>query len=80
MLRLGVELEAAGNFANFDAAIFAGVAGDKFVERGLYCELFVAEGGGELVDGGGLVGGVNDGFQSGFSFFVGHLVFSTWVY
>jgi hypothetical protein len=33
-----------------------------------------------LVDGGGLVGGVNDGFQSGFSFFVGHLIFNTrWI-
>jgi hypothetical protein len=44
----------------------------------LHRQLFVAEGGGELVDGGGLVGGVNDGFQSGFSFFVGNLFFSTW--
>ena len=51
-----------------------GVAVDEFVERGLHGELFVAERGGELVDGGGLVRGVNDGFQSGFSFFVGHLV------
>jgi hypothetical protein len=42
MLRLGVELETAGDFANFDAAIFAGVAGDQLVERGLYGQLFVA--------------------------------------
>ena len=36
--------------------------------------IYAAERGGQLVDGGGFVGGVNDGFQGGFSFFVGHLV------
>jgi len=33
----------------------------------LYDELFFAENGGELVEGGGLVGGVDDGFEGGFA-------------
>jgi hypothetical protein len=72
VLGLGVELVAAGNGADFDAAFVGGVGGDEFVEGGLHDELFFAEGGGELVEGGGLVGGVDDGFESGFAIFVGH--------
>jgi hypothetical protein len=77
LLRLGVQLETAGDFANFDAVIFAGVAGDKFIQRGLYGQLFVTECGGKLVEGSRLVGSVDDSFQSGFSFFIGDLIFST---
>src|SRR5580765_3358316 len=72
MLRLGVHLVAAGNGADLDAAFFDGVADDQFVERSLHGDFFFTEGGSELIDGGGLVGGVNDGFEGGFAFFVGH--------
>src|SRR5260221_7638308 len=72
MLRLGVHLVAAGDGADFYATIFRGVAGDQFVERVLYRDFFVAERGGELLDGGRFVGGVDDGFEGCFAFVVGH--------
>src|SRR5260221_12178079 len=72
MLRLGVHLVAAGDGADFYAAIFRGVAGDEFVERVLYRDFFVAERGGELLNGGRFVGGVDDGLAGCFAFVVGH--------
>ena len=72
VLRLGVQLVAAGDGADFDAALVGGVTGDEFVERVLHGEFFFAESGGQLVDRGGLVGGVDDGFECGFAFVGGH--------
>ncbi len=72
MLRLGVHLVAAGDGAHFDATLFDGVAGDEFVERGLHDKFFLVERGGQLLDGGRLVGRVDDCFQCCPAFFVGH--------
>jgi hypothetical protein len=36
----------------------------------LHDHFFFAESRGELFDGGGLVGGVDDGFEGGFAFFI----------
>jgi len=72
MLGLGVELVATGDGTDFDATGIVGVGGDQFVQGGLDQELFFGEGGGELVESGGLVGGVDDGFESGDAVFVGH--------
>ena len=72
VLGLGVHLVATGDGADFDAAIFGGVGGDELIESGFDGEFVFAESGGELVERGGLVGGVDDGFESGFEFEVGH--------
>ena len=66
MLRLGVHLVAAGHLANFDAAILGGIRRDQFVEGSFDREFVLAESGGKLLEGGGLVGSVNDGFERGF--------------
>ena len=72
MLRLGVHLVAAGDGANFDAAFFPGIARYQFIERSLHDDFFLAQGRRELIDRGGIVRGVDDGFECGFAFFVGH--------
>ena len=54
------------------------VAGDEFVERVLDGDLVFAESGGQLVDGGGVVGRVDDGFESGFAFVGGHRQFTVY--
>jgi hypothetical protein len=38
----------------------------------LYGDFFFGECGGELIDSGRLVGGIDDGFEGGLAFFVGH--------
>src|SRR5208283_914951 len=65
VLRLGVELVAAGDGADFDAVIFRGKVGDEFVESGFDGELVLVQGNGELFESDGLVGGVDNGFESG---------------
>jgi hypothetical protein len=70
MLRLGVHLVATGDDTDFDAAFFDGVAGDEFIEGSLHDHFLFAEGRGQLFDGGGLVSGVDDGFEGGFAFFI----------
>jgi hypothetical protein len=72
LLGLGVHLVAPSDGANFDAAVFGGVEGDEFVESGFDEEFVFADGDGELVESGRLVGGVDDGFEGGFAFGVGH--------
>ncbi len=66
VLRLGVELVAAGDGADFDAAILGGVGGNHFVERAADDVLFFADGVHDLVERGGLVGGVDDCFERAF--------------
>jgi hypothetical protein len=65
MLWLGVHLVATGDGADLDAAIFGGIGGDELVESGFNGKFIFVEGSGELVESGGLVGGVDDGFESG---------------
>src|SRR5579862_5364842 len=72
VLRLGVHLVATGDGTDFDAALFDGVAGDQFVQRRLHQHFFLAQGRGELLDGGRLIGGIDDGFQGGFAFGCSH--------
>ncbi len=66
VLRLGVELEAASDGADFDAAVLGAVAANHFVERGADDVFFFADGARDLVERGGLVGGVDDGFERAF--------------
>ena len=68
MLRLRVELVAAGDGANFDAAIVGGVSGDHFVESRADSVLFLADRLGDLIDRGGFVRGVNDRLKCAFQF------------
>ena len=75
MLRLGVKLLAAGDFANFDAALVGLVGRDQQIERRAHDGFFHAEGVRDLIERGGLVGGVDDGFERGFEFF-GFMSFS----
>ncbi len=72
MLGFGVELPAAGDFADFDAAVFGLVGGGELFERGAGFWFFDAEGFRDLVECGGLVGGVDDGFESGLDFLWRH--------
>jgi hypothetical protein len=66
VLGLGVRLVTAGNGTDFDAALLRGVGGNKFVEGGFDGEFVFAKGGGELLQGRGVVGGLDDGFESRF--------------
>ena len=63
MLGFGVELPSARDFADFDATVFGLVGGGELFERGAGFGFFDAEGPGDLVERGGLVGGVDDGFE-----------------
>ena len=73
VLRLGVNLPAACDFADFDAAVVGLVRRDEQIERGADFRFFGAEGFRELVERGGLVGRVNDGFKCGLEFPVASL-------
>src|SRR6185437_13002798 len=74
VLGLGVQLPAAGNFADFDAAFVGGMGGDEQVERGADFALFEREGVRELIERGGLVRGIDDGFECGLEFLGRHRV------
>jgi hypothetical protein len=78
VLGLGVHLVATSDGADFDATFVGSVAGDEFVERVLDGDFVFTESGGQLVDGGGLVGGVDDGFESSFAFVGGHRQFTVY--
>ena len=72
MLRLGVELPAAGDLADFDAALVGLIGGDEKIEPRARDAFLNAEGGGDLVEGSGLVRCLDDGFERGLNFFWRH--------
>lgn len=72
VLGFGVHLVAPSDGANLDAAIVGGIGGDELLEGSLDGELVLTESSGQLVECGGLIGSVDNGFESGFEFEIGH--------
>ena len=63
VLRLGIELPAAGHFAHFDPALVGLVGSDQQIEGRARHRLLHSERVGDLVERGGFVRGVDDGIR-----------------
>src|SRR6202162_1232134 len=72
MLRFGVKLPAAGNYADFNSAIVGLVLGDKEIEGRASFRFLHTQSFRDLIERGRLVCCVNDGFQCGLNFLWRH--------